>query len=63
MPDIRLARYLLQPCMKDGDMVVYESRAIAAYIMNKYCKAGVHKVPYYLIFFPTTNFLKILLFF
>ena len=42
--------------MKDGDMVVYESRAIAAYIMNKYCKAGVHKVPYYLIFFPTTFF-------
>jgi len=26
------------PVIKDGDFVIYESRAIAAYIMNKYCK-------------------------
>jgi len=26
------------PVLKDGDFIVYESRAIAAYIMNKYCK-------------------------
>jgi len=26
------------PTIKDGDFAVYESRAIAAYLMNKYCK-------------------------
>lgn len=26
------------PTIKDGDFVLYESRAVASYIMNKYCK-------------------------